>query len=135
MEAHYANGIIAQGVVKHFGSEGSKLPILKGIDMIANSGEVIAILGRSGSGKTTFLSLLGALAPDVSVPRMWILPPDGRSSAPSKLKKVVFPDPDRPNIAMTSPEFAIISIPLSMGSFDPSLPKCLTTPWAIIPLA
>lgn len=61
MEAHYANGIIAQGVVKHFGSEGSKLPILKGIDMIANSGEVIAILGRSGSGKTTFLSLLGAL--------------------------------------------------------------------------
>ena len=61
MEAHYANGIIAQGVVKHFGSEGSKLPILKGIDMMANSGEVIAILGRSGSGKTTFLSLLGAL--------------------------------------------------------------------------
>jgi len=61
MEAHYADGIIAQGVVKHFGSEGSKLPILKGIDLMANSGEVIAILGRSGSGKTTFLSLLGAL--------------------------------------------------------------------------
>ena len=61
MEAKYAKGIVAQGVVKRFGGKGSELSILKGIDMIANSGEVIAILGRSGSGKTTFLSLLGAL--------------------------------------------------------------------------
>jgi len=61
MEAKYTKGIVAQGVVKRFGGEGSELSILKGIDMIANSGEVIAILGRSGSGKTTFLSLLGAL--------------------------------------------------------------------------
>jgi putative ABC transport system ATP-binding protein len=61
MEAQYANGIVAQRVVKNFGTEGSGVHILKGIDMVANSGEVIAVLGRSGSGKTTFLSLLGAL--------------------------------------------------------------------------
>jgi putative ABC transport system ATP-binding protein len=61
MEEQRANGILVQGASKHFTVKSSKLTILKNIDMSADAGEVIAILGRSGSGKTTFLSLLGAL--------------------------------------------------------------------------
>ncbi len=42
---------------KHYGG----LEVLKGIDFHANDGEVVAILGASGSGKSTFLRCLNLL--------------------------------------------------------------------------
>ncbi|MCP8895175.1 amino acid ABC transporter permease/ATP-binding protein [Shinella daejeonensis] len=37
------------------------LPVLKGVDLTVRPGEVISIIGRSGSGKTTFIRLLNGL--------------------------------------------------------------------------
>ena len=39
----------------------SKLDVLKGIDLTIREGEILAIIGKSGVGKSTFLHILGAL--------------------------------------------------------------------------
>jgi lipoprotein-releasing system ATP-binding protein len=52
----------ALGVRKHFTSgDGSELRILRGVDLSVSPGEVVAIVGMSGVGKSTLLHLLGAL--------------------------------------------------------------------------
>jgi len=48
-------------VGKEFAGPAERLKVLDGIDMTIMPGESIAILGASGSGKTTFLHLLGTL--------------------------------------------------------------------------
>jgi len=54
----------AQGIYKSYG----KLPILKGVDLTVNKGEIISIVGASGAGKSTFLHILGSLdTPDKGV--------------------------------------------------------------------
>ncbi|TPL02170.1 MULTISPECIES: ATP-binding cassette domain-containing protein [unclassified Mesorhizobium] len=52
-----APAISTSGLVKRFG----RLEVLKGIDFEAREGEVISILGASGSGKSTFLRCLNLL--------------------------------------------------------------------------
>lgn len=51
----------AIGVRKSFRMGDSKVDVLKNADISVRSGEFIAIEGRSGSGKSTFLHILGAL--------------------------------------------------------------------------
>lgn len=60
--------VIARDVRKSFGEN----VVLDGLDLEIRSGEFVALLGRSGSGKSTFLRALGALdaefTGDVRVP-------------------------------------------------------------------
>ncbi|MBI3598210.1 MAG: ABC transporter ATP-binding protein [Nitrospirae bacterium] len=46
---------------KSFPLAGKEIPVLKGISLILKKGEMIAIVGASGAGKSTFLHILGAL--------------------------------------------------------------------------
>lgn len=57
-----SNPVIAcQGLVKSYVDGTSKIEVLKQMDLIVQPGEMIAIVGSSGSGKSTFLHLLGGL--------------------------------------------------------------------------
>ncbi|HOO91618.1 MAG TPA: ABC transporter ATP-binding protein [Syntrophales bacterium] len=50
-----------QGLTKTFIKNGTRIEVLKGIDCRIERGECLAILGASGTGKTTLLQILGAL--------------------------------------------------------------------------
>lgn len=55
----------AKGVSKSYGSGGSRTQVLGHTDIAIEKGEFVAILGYSGTGKTTLLSILaGLLTPD-----------------------------------------------------------------------
>jgi len=48
----------AQGVVKSFGTEDTKVTVLKSIDLDIYLGELLLLVGESGGGKTTLLSAI-----------------------------------------------------------------------------
>jgi ABC-type lipoprotein export system ATPase subunit len=48
-----------QGVRKRY--PGSQVDVLRGIDLVVEDGEFVSIVGRSGTGKTTLLNLIGGL--------------------------------------------------------------------------
>jgi len=53
--------IVAQGAAKEFGTGESKVAAVRHIDVSIEQGELIAIMGESGAGKSTILSMLGGL--------------------------------------------------------------------------
>ena len=46
---------------KTYSKSGNSLHILKGIDIDIMCGEILSVTGESGSGKSTFLNLVGGL--------------------------------------------------------------------------
>ncbi|MEL7502083.1 MAG: ABC transporter ATP-binding protein [Cyanobacteria bacterium J06554_6] len=48
-----------QGIYKHFGNN----QVLNGLDMVIRSGEAVAIIGPSGTGKSTILRIIAGLLP------------------------------------------------------------------------
>jgi sulfonate transport system ATP-binding protein len=70
--------VVARNIRKVFGEN----VVLDGLDLEMRAGEFVALLGRSGSGKSTFLRALGALDGDV----------DGYLRVPRR-RAIVFQDP------------------------------------------
>jgi lipoprotein-releasing system ATP-binding protein len=52
-----------KNIYKSFSHNGNIIDVLKGIDMVVNPGDSIAILGASGVGKSTLLNIMGTLEP------------------------------------------------------------------------
>ncbi len=50
-----------RGLKKDYYLEGKKIEVLRGVDLEIFAGEQISIIGRSGSGKSTFLHVVGTL--------------------------------------------------------------------------
>ena len=51
----------AENIVKNYVSEGETLEVLKGASLSLQTGEMALLLGDSGTGKSTFLHILGSL--------------------------------------------------------------------------
>ena len=51
----------ARGLHKVFDTGGEGLEVLKGVDLAVRAGELVAVMGESGVGKSTLLHLLGTL--------------------------------------------------------------------------
>jgi len=57
-----SNEILAtKSVIKAYQMEGSRLEVLRGVDMSIKKGEAVCIMGSSGAGKSTLLHILGTL--------------------------------------------------------------------------
>ena len=51
----------AESILKSYG----QVQVLKGLNLAVEKGEIVALLGSSGAGKSTFLQILGTLdSPD-----------------------------------------------------------------------
>lgn len=50
-----------RGLAKHFRLGGQTIKVLRGVDLDINAGEMVAIAGASGVGKSTLLHILGTL--------------------------------------------------------------------------
>jgi len=50
-----------EGIEKTFESGADRLHVLRGIDLTVGEGEIVAIIGPSGVGKSTLLHIMGAL--------------------------------------------------------------------------
>jgi len=53
--------LITRNLIKQYPTASGALEVLKGIDLEIDAGEIIAIVGTSGVGKSTLLNILGAL--------------------------------------------------------------------------
>ena len=52
-----------ENVFKSFKHHGDVIEVLKGIDLMINAGDSLAIMGASGVGKSTLLNIMGSLEP------------------------------------------------------------------------
>src|SRR5499427_10046020 len=53
--------VSARGIVKSYPVGATTLTILRGLDLEVSAGEMVAIVGASGVGKSTLLHVLGGL--------------------------------------------------------------------------
>lgn len=50
-----------EGLTKSFGAGENRIPVLKGISLAVEKGEIACLLGPSGSGKSTLLNIVGGI--------------------------------------------------------------------------
>ena len=56
-----SESLVASGIWKTYRTEGGELAVLRGLDISVAAGEIVAVVGVSGVGKSTLLQVLGAL--------------------------------------------------------------------------
>lgn len=61
----------AENVHRYFATPNGTLEVLRGIDLTVTGGRMIAIVGASGVGKSTFLHVLGGLDPPTKGRVLW----------------------------------------------------------------
>lgn len=61
----------AKNIKKSFIKDKLEIPVIRGIDLIVNAGERVAITGSSGVGKSTLLHILGTLEKPTSGELIW----------------------------------------------------------------
>jgi lipoprotein-releasing system ATP-binding protein len=63
--------LVAEGLVKGYRTPAGEVPVLRGVDLDVAAGEMLAITGASGVGKSTLLHVLGTLdRPDAGALRI-----------------------------------------------------------------
>ena len=71
-ELHVPEDVMIEcdGLVKIYKTKDIEVLALQGLDLTVRRGELMAIIGNSGSGKSTFLNMIGGLdRPSVSADR------------------------------------------------------------------
>ena len=53
--------IVAEDLVKHYGSGDAMVTAVAGISFSINEGEFVSVMGESGAGKSTLLGMMGAM--------------------------------------------------------------------------
>src|SRR3954449_12678014 len=76
--------VAASGLVKSFGEGRGARRVLDGAGLHVRAGEVVAILGRSGTGKSTLLHLIGGVPPPAAGALTRAPRPGGRGDHPRR---------------------------------------------------
>ena len=53
--------LVLENIHKSFALNGLTIPVLKGVDLVIERGESLAVTGASGAGKSTLLNIMGTL--------------------------------------------------------------------------
>ncbi len=61
IEKTAASFIAIRGLVKTFSGDGEPVQALRGLELAVDEGAFLGVMGQSGSGKSTFLAILGGL--------------------------------------------------------------------------
>jgi len=61
-EERAARVIEVRGLEKTFAGDGAPVQALRGLDLVVPEGSFLGVMGQSGSGKSTFLAVLGGLS-------------------------------------------------------------------------
>ncbi len=86
--------ILCENLVKIYKTDEIEVLALQGLDLVVETGELMAIIGNSGSGKSTLLNMLGGLdrpsAGKIEVAEMDLLKLDDRRLMKYKCETVGF---------------------------------------------
>ena len=63
--------IVCENLVKIYKTPDIEVLALQGLELTVKEGELMAIIGNSGSGKSTFLNMIGGLDRPSATDRRW----------------------------------------------------------------